>query len=210
MNRYQTTKNNENNNLQASCEVIVWGREFGFEYNLLFIKSIGGRIPHFEASRMGSLIVPVNSTASPLKNNGEKTKYSPGQHPNSQKNLEKGRIQPGEVRNPNGRPRKTLAWTECIRQIGDEVNEETLLTNRETLVRDLFKIALDTETPVATRYAISTFLVEREEGKATQRKEIEATGLPNNVIFLPQKIQAQVIENSEEGDYEVIGESKES
>ena len=96
-----------------------------------------------------------------------------------------------------------MAWTECIRQIGDEINEETLLSNRETLVRDLFKIALDTETPMATRYAVSTFLVEREEGKPAQRQEIEATGLPANVIFLPQKnepmqIQAQVIDDSEE------------
>ncbi len=145
----------------------------------------------------------VNSTVSPLKNDGEKTTYAPGQHPNSLKNLEAGRIQPGEVRNPNGRPRKTLAWTECIRGIGDEINEETLLTNRETLVRDLFKIALDTETPVATRYAVSTFLIEPEEGRATQRQEIEASGLPNNILFLPEKsspepIQAQVIDDSEE------------
>jgi len=106
-----------------------------------------------------------------------------------------------------------LAWTECIRAIGDEVNEETLLTNREILVRDLFKIALDTETPVATRYAISTFLVEREEGKSTQRKEIEATGFLNSILILPPKneplpIQAQVIENGE--DYEVIDDSEEN
>ena len=34
----------------------------------------------------------VDSTVSPLKNNGEKTTYAPGQHPNSLKNLEAGRI----------------------------------------------------------------------------------------------------------------------
>ena len=145
----------------------------------------------------------VNSTVAPLKNNGEETKYSPGQHPNSLKNLEAGRIQPGEVRNPNGRPRKTLAWTECIREIGDEINKKTLVTNRETVVRDLFNIALDTETPLATRYAVSTFLVEREEGKPAQRQEIEATGLPSNIIFLPQKLEAEPVQAA------VIVDSKE-
>jgi len=70
----------------------------------------------------------------PSQKHGEKTKYPPGRHPNSQKNLALGRIQPGEVRNPYGRPPKSLAWTNIIDLVGDELNETSQKTNRETLI----------------------------------------------------------------------------
>lgn len=46
--------------------------------------------------------------------------YKRGQHPNSLKNLEKGRFQKGEVSNPLGRPRKELCITDITReQLGE-------------------------------------------------------------------------------------------
>jgi hypothetical protein len=131
----------------------------------------------------------AQSASKSLQKDRVKTKYPPGRHPNSLKNLEKGKIQPGEVRNPTGRPRKDLAWTNMIGQVGDEVNAETLRSNRETLIRDLYRLALDPKTPVQTRYAISTLLIEREEGKAVQRAEIESRNLSSEIVLLVNRLE---------------------
>lgn len=46
--------------------------------------------------------------------------YKRGEHPTSQKNLEKGRFKKGEVSNPRGRPRNELCITSITRdQLGE-------------------------------------------------------------------------------------------
>ena len=129
-------------------------------------------------------------------------------HANSLLNLDKGKFVPGDPRiNKNGRPRREFSWTEVIAEIGDETNPETQRSNRETLIRDLYRLALDGDTPVTTRYSIAVWLTEREDGKAVQKQEISSKGLVQNVILLPAKHNEN---NNLQASYEVINEEDES
>ena len=145
-----------------------------------------------------------------MKNSKKTRNYGPGQHPNSQKNLELAKWKPGQSGNPLGRPKRNLAWSDKIREIGDLINEETLVSNRETLIRDLYNIALDPKTSPTTRYQIAVWLTEREEGKPVQKQEVEAKAWTQNIIFLPAKIDNE-IQRSEpvEAEYDEIEEAEE-
>jgi len=91
-----------------------------------------------------------------------------GRHPNSLANLEKGRIRRGEVRNPNGRPRKDVSLTsllkieiEKIPEVIDKNGKQNTRSWRELLVEAWLRGAL--KNPILLRE-----LLDRLEGKVSQ------------------------------------------
>jgi hypothetical protein len=102
--------------------------------------------------------------------------YKRGEHPNSLKNLEKGKFKKGEISNPRGRPPNELSLTNLTRETLDQVcpYDTKGRTWKEYLV-DRW-LALSAENPSYFRE-----LVERLEGKVTQ--PIEA-GIDTDIHFV--------------------------
>jgi hypothetical protein len=102
----------------------------------------------------------------------EKSKYPPGKHPNSQKNLK--RWEPGQSGNPNGRPGKT----ECITHIQREMlSKPCPYAQGKTWAQWLARRGLELagENPAYYRE-----LLDRLEGKVTQPIEGQIT---TDVVF---------------------------
>jgi hypothetical protein len=96
----------------------------------------------------------------------DKMRSKKGLHPNSLANLKK--IKPGEVRNPNGRPRKDVSLTsllkaemEKIPEVYDKNGKKNTRTWRELLVEAWLRGAL--KNPVLLKE-----LLDRLEGKVAQ------------------------------------------
>ena len=89
--------------------------------------------------------------------------YKRGEHPNSLKNLEKGKFKKGQVTNPRGRPPNELSLTNLTRETLTEVcpHDPHGRTWKEYLVDKW--LTLSAENPSYFRE-----LIERLEGKVTQ------------------------------------------
>jgi len=88
--------------------------------------------------------------------------YKRGEHPNSLKNLEKGRFKKGEVSNPRGRPPKELCITSIMReQLGEPCPYAPGKTWAEWVARRALELA--GENPTYYRE-----LLDRIEGKVVQ------------------------------------------
>ncbi|MFW6105166.1 MAG: hypothetical protein ACOC7P_01130 [Chloroflexota bacterium] len=88
--------------------------------------------------------------------------YKRGEHPNSKKNLEKGKFKKGEVSNPKGRPRKELCITSILRE---KLNEPCDKDPSKTWAEWLALRALELAGENPTYYKE---LLDRVEGKVTQ------------------------------------------
>ncbi len=62
-----------------------------------------------------------------------------GKHPNSLKNLKK--IQPGQVLNPKGRPKKIESLTTALKELMESVDEVSGLTEAQLLAKATLKLA---------------------------------------------------------------------
>lgn len=88
--------------------------------------------------------------------------YKRGEHPNSQKNLEKGQFKKGEVSNPGGRPPKEFCITSILReQLGEPCPYAPGKTWAEWIARRALELA--GENPTYYRE-----LLDRVEGKVVQ------------------------------------------
>jgi len=95
-----------------------------------------------------------------------------GEHPNSLKNLEKGRFKKGEVSNPRGRPPKELCITSILReQLGEPCPYAPGKTWAEWVARRALELA--GENPTYYRE-----LLDRLEGKVVQPVGGEGGGPP--------------------------------
>jgi len=90
-------------------------------------------------------------------------RYKRGEHPNSLRNLEKGKFKKGQITNPRGRPPNELSLTNLTREMLDQgcPYDKKGRTWKEYLV-DRW-LALSAENPSYFRE-----LIERLEGKVTQ------------------------------------------
>ena len=101
--------------------------------------------------------------------------YEKGKHPNSLKNLEKGRFKKGEVSNPRGRPAKELCITSILReQLGEPCPYAEGKTWAEWIARRALELA--GENPAYYRE-----LLDRLEGKVVQPIEGQIT---TDVVFI--------------------------
>lgn len=88
--------------------------------------------------------------------------YTRGQHPNSLKNLEKGRFQKGQVSNPHGRPRKEFSVTSILQEkLNQPCDKDPSVTWAEWLAKRALELA--GENPAYYRE-----LMDRTEGRVPQ------------------------------------------
>jgi hypothetical protein len=83
----------------------------------------------------------------------QKSKYAPGKHPNSLKNLKKGGWKPGQSGNPKGRPKGIKYISEAIKEQLE--NNPALL---DELARKLIERAMKSDNAL-------NIIFERTEGK---------------------------------------------
>ena len=122
--------------------------------------------------------------------------YRRGEHPNSQKNLEKGRFKKGEVSNPKGRPRKELSITSILReQLGEPCQKDPSKTWAEWLA--LRALELAGENPSYYKE-----LMDRLEGKVVFPI---ATEEPIDVYFTIGKGYATPEETAQLQDRQQLG-----
>lgn len=157
----------------------------------------------------------------------EKKKYTP--HPNSLKNLKP--IQPGERRNPNGRPKsvfkqvmESVDESLKIKMTKSDVADVIAFVNSLTIA-DIKRIAQDATTPAFISVIANgilgdikngemkntQFMIEFQHGKASQALAIEqniTTDTINPKIMTDDEIRARLSELRErdiaEGDFEEV------
>ncbi|MGA2670448.1 MAG: hypothetical protein ABSF21_03395 [Dehalococcoidia bacterium] len=111
--------------------------------------------------------------------------YKRGEHPNSRKNLEKGRFKKGEVANPRGRPAKEFCitgilreklaepcpyapgktWAEYIARRALELASENPTYFKEILDRVEGRVALPIQQDITSESPHYTIIVSSEEAK---------------------------------------------
>jgi len=88
--------------------------------------------------------------------------YKRGEHPNSQKNLEKGKFQKGQVSNPHGRPRKEFSVTTILQEkLNQPCDKDPSKTWAEWLAMRALELAGENPTYFSQ-------LLDRTEGRVPQ------------------------------------------
>lgn len=89
----------------------------------------------------------------------------------------------GQSGNPNGRPKKTMALTNALKEYS-ELKDETGKTYREKLTEKLYSMALEEGDIIALKY-----IYDRVEGKP--KETIEHEGAIPAVVSIPQELMPE-------------------